>query len=101
MIIKAPEPLTSEHDLKLFECGIDSLDIWLKRRALKNQETGASRIFVVCDESRVVAYYSLASSAIIVNEASGRLRRNMPSPVQQKISMSGLVSNHRHWSQCC
>lgn len=81
MIIKAPAPLTFEHDVNLFQCGIESLDIWLKRRALKNQETGASRTFVACDESRVVAYYSLASSAIIVNEASGRFRRNMPDPI--------------------
>ncbi len=59
----------------------DSLDTWLKRRAKKNQATGASRTFVVCDGWRVVAYYALASSAVAVVETSGRFRRNMPDPV--------------------
>ena len=42
--------------------GIESLDSWLKTKAIKNQESGASRTFVVCNENRVVAYYVLALS---------------------------------------
>ena len=48
---------------------------------MKNQATGASRTFVVCEGNRVVAYYALASSAITVDEAPGRFRRNMPDPI--------------------
>jgi predicted N-acetyltransferase YhbS len=36
---------------------------------------------VVCEDGRVVAYYTLASSAITVGAAPGRLRRNMPEPI--------------------
>ncbi|MDP2828463.1 MAG: GNAT family N-acetyltransferase [Sulfuricellaceae bacterium] len=64
-----------------FVCGVESLDHWLKQRALKNQTTGASRTFVVCDGDRVVAYYALASSAVAVETATGRMRRNMPDPI--------------------
>lgn len=81
MTISAPEPLTDRHDTKLFASGVDSLDSWLKRRALKNQVTGASRTFVVCDGPRVVAYYALASSAITGDDAPGRFRHNMPNPI--------------------
>lgn len=77
----APEPLRKYHDSELFTSGVDSLDIWLKRRALKNQITGASRTFVACIEQRVIAYYALSSSAIAVNETSGRFSRNMPNPI--------------------
>ena len=46
-----------------------------------NQLTGVSRTFVCCDDSKVMAYYSLASSAVMTNAAPGRFRRNMPDPI--------------------
>jgi len=61
--------------------GVESLDRWLKQRAIKNQTTGASRTFVACDGGRVLAYYALASSAVTVGAAPGRFRRNMPDPI--------------------
>lgn len=81
MTIGAPEPLASHHELEQFASGVESLDQWLKRRALKNQATGASRTFVAGKGHRVLAYYALASSAVTVDAASGRFRRNMPDPV--------------------
>lgn len=80
-MISAPEPLHAEHVLSSFCCGVDSLDNWLKKRAMKNQLTGASRTFVSCDGSKVLAYYSLASSTVATSAAPGRIRRNMPDPV--------------------
>ena len=79
--LAAPEPLAVHHDTDAFACGVDSLDHWLKQRALKNQATGASRTFVVCDGNRVLAYYALASSAVAAQVVTGRLRRNMPDPI--------------------
>jgi GNAT superfamily N-acetyltransferase len=64
-----------------FASGVESLDTWLKRRAAKNQQSGASRTYVACEGRRVVAYYSLASGAVTVEEAPGHFRRNMPDPV--------------------
>lgn len=81
MTLCAPVLLTDSHEVETFSCGIDTLDNWLKCRAIKNQKTGASRTFVVCENRRVVAYYALASSAVAIVEASGRFRRNMPDPV--------------------
>lgn len=81
MTLAPPEPLAESHNTESFSSGAASLDAWLKTRALKNQATGASRTFVVCEGRRVVAYYALASSAITVHEAPGRFRRNMPDPI--------------------
>ena len=81
MRLTAPMPLTEWHLTESFSCGSDSLDQWLKRRSLKNQIQGASRTFVVCDETRVVAYYALASGAVTSTDATGRFRRNMPDPI--------------------
>jgi len=80
MTLSPPEPLAVHHSIATFASGMESLDTWLKRRALKNQATGASRTFVAC-EGRVVAYYALASSAVSIIEAHGRFRRSMPDPI--------------------
>ena len=80
-MIQSPEPLTAEHALGGFDSGIASLDDWLRRRALQNQASGASRTFVVCDAGQVVAYYALAASAVAPDAAPGRFRRNMPDPI--------------------
>jgi GNAT superfamily N-acetyltransferase len=81
MTLSAPEPLAAHHDVRPFTSGVESLDHWLKHRALKNQATGASRTFVLCEGPSVRAYYALASSAVVVDAAPGRLRRNMPDPI--------------------
>ena len=81
MTVAAPEPLDSHHNIDSFVSGVESLDYWLTRRALKNQATGASRTFVACDDQRGLAYYALASSAIIVDAAPGHFSRNMPDPI--------------------
>ena len=79
--LSPPEPLADHHDVAAFISGEPPLDDWLKRRARSNQASGASRTFVLCQGTRVVAYYALASGAIAVDTAPGRFRRNMPSPI--------------------
>lgn len=76
-----PEPLANPHELDEFRSGEVSLDDWLRRRARANQVSGASRTYVVCDGSRVIGYYALASGVIAVESAPGRFRRNMPNPI--------------------
>jgi GNAT superfamily N-acetyltransferase len=55
---------------------------WLKRRALGNQSTGASRTFAVTDDAQIVrAYYALAAGAGDHAHVVNTIRRNMPEPV--------------------
>ncbi len=81
MILSAPTPLTLEHDLAPFDCGLAELNEWLKRRALRNQEAGASRTYVTTEANAVVGYYALAAGSIDVTAVPGRFRRNMPNPI--------------------
>lgn len=92
----APQPLSAEHRVDGFACGESSLDEWLRRRALPNQTTGASRTFVVTDDSnQVVAYYALATGAVAHHDASGRIRRNMPNPVPVMV-LARLAVDQRY-----
>lgn len=81
-MLSEPQPLTAVHLLSDFACGESALDDWLKRRALANQLSGASRTFVVVDEEdRVRGYYAMAAGAVSHQLATSAIRRNMPDPV--------------------
>jgi predicted N-acetyltransferase YhbS len=94
----APQPLAEPHRTEGFTSGVTSLDDWLKRRALANQASGASRTFVVCDDHRVIGYSALASGAISIQDASGRFRRNRPDPTSVAI-LGHLAVNHAYQDQ--
>ena len=86
MALQAPILLTATHGLADFDSGVASLDDWLRRRALANQLSGASRVYVVTTEDdRVVGYYALASGALAHVDAPGRLKRNMTDPIPMAI----------------
>lgn len=80
-ITTAPPPLADDHQLSRFDCGNDTLNDWLKRRALKNQANAASRTFVICRDEQVVGYYALASGSVERMAAPKSVARNMPEPI--------------------
>lgn len=83
--LSPPEHLTDAHDVSQFDSGVPALDEWLKKRALQNELSGASRTYVVCQGPVVVGYYALATGAVAQQHATGRVRRNMPDPVPAMI----------------
>jgi GNAT superfamily N-acetyltransferase len=96
--IDAPQPIDAGHRLEDFNSGVAALDDWLRRRALANQASGASRTYVICEERTVVGYYALASGAVDVAAATGRFRRNMPDPTPVAI-LARLAIDRRHHGQ--
>jgi GNAT superfamily N-acetyltransferase len=97
LALSAPQPILDEHDAAGFDCGEASLDDWLRRRALPNQASGASRTYVVCARSRIVAYYCIAAGALAVAGAPGAFRRNMPDPVP--VVLLGRLAVDRGWQR--
>ena len=93
--VGAPEHLTPDHNLSAFDCGHPGLNEWLKNRALRNEESGASRTYVVCAERRVVGYYALATGGVALAGAPGRVRRNMPDPLP--VMILGRLAVDRQW----
>lgn len=94
-MIRAPSLLAAEHDVALFQSGESALDDWLKRRALTNQTSGASRSYVITDERRVIGYYALAAGAVTATEAPGNVRRNMPEPIP--VMVLGRLAVDQEW----
>jgi GNAT superfamily N-acetyltransferase len=50
---------------------------------------------VVCEGRRVMGYYSLAAGSLMPGAATGRVRRNMPSPVP--VVLLGRLAIDRAW----
>ena len=63
-MIEGPQPLNAAHECSAFDCGKAALDDWLKTHALANQIKGFTRVIVVCEGNRVVAFYGLAPTAV-------------------------------------
>ena len=74
--LSPPTPLSNDVDFSEFCSAEEQLDYWLKRRALKNEVTGASRAYVVCDQKRVVAYYAIATDRVMQIESLGKIEKH-------------------------
>ncbi len=95
MGIGAPRPIADTLDFESFDCGDATLNDWLQRRAIKNDSSGASRTFVVCEDNAVIGYYSLAVGAIAREDTSGKVHRNMPDPVP--VMVLGRLAVDADW----
>lgn len=79
--IAGPRLLQADDETLAFDCGVDVLNTWLKRRALLNHLSGASRTYVAMSGKRIAAYYCLSAGSIQHAAATGQIRRNMPEPI--------------------
>jgi GNAT superfamily N-acetyltransferase len=93
--LTAPAPINPEHIADNFACGVSSLDQWLRRQALKNEASGASRTFVVCLAKEIVGYYTLATGSVMRQQAPGKIKRQMPDPIP--VMVLGRLAVHRNW----
>ncbi|HEV7742692.1 MAG TPA: GNAT family N-acetyltransferase [Pseudolysinimonas sp.] len=79
----SPRALTAGDNVVTFDCGEPSLNEWVRSRALKNETTGASRTFVTveAESGDVAGYYCLSANSLALEDAAGRVKRNMPSSI--------------------
>ena len=91
-----PVLLDTTHDTSGFECGDDVLDGWVRRRALRNQRSGSSRVWVVLNgHGRVVAVAAWSTSVLMRSAAPGRLSRDAPDPIPAML-LGRLAVDRRH-----
>lgn len=96
MTISPPEPLTEAHDLSAFDSGQPALDLWLKQRALSNHRKDFTAVMVVQSDSRVVAYYGLAPTAITPSALPRSIRTGQP-PDPIPCLLLGQLATDRRW----
>lgn len=94
-----PRPIGAGDRLDAFDCGKEPLNDFLRQRALKN-EGRASRTYVITsatgdDAGAVVAFYTISTGAVPLEEAPGNVRRNMPNPVPVMV-LGRMAVDRRH-----
>ncbi len=80
------EPIAADHDTQSFDCGSEEQTAWLRRHALRAQQSDTAKVYVVClaASRSVVGYYALAAGSIEHAEAPPRLTKGVgryPVPV--------------------
>lgn len=96
MTISPPEPLNADHDLSRFSCGTPALDVWLKTRALSNQEKGFTAVMVVHEAGRVVGYYGLAPTSVLPSALPRSIRTGQP-PDPVPCLLLGQLATDQAW----
>lgn len=91
-----PTYLTTKHDLEEFKSGEETLDSWLRERALDNMKNAASRTYVICqfNSRKVIGYYALCMGQILGQDVIGSMRRNMPKHIPSVI-LGRLAVDHK------
>ncbi|RZI46764.1 GNAT family N-acetyltransferase [Candidatus Finniella inopinata] len=80
--LSPPAPITEEHRISRFDCGVPSLNEYLKKVAFRDQLAKRARTYVVADDQRVLGYYCLATGAIGHTQAPKEQRKEVdPIPV--------------------
>jgi predicted GNAT family N-acyltransferase len=87
------EPLTPDHDLSGFDCGVPELDAWLVHAAVQAGAMGTARTFVWQDHGRVVAYYALAGHQVVRESVPAKIGRGGPNVIPAVI-LGKLALDH-------
>lgn len=77
-LLRPPELLTEAHDCSGFGCGKPPLNQYIKKYALLNQQNDISRTYVATRDASVVGYYTLAFGSISHDEATRRIKAELP-----------------------
>lgn len=80
MPLSSPIPISAADDLSQFDCGVETLNDWLRRQALRSEGRSA-RTYVVKDRRRVAGYYCLATGAVARSNVPRGIRHGLPDPV--------------------
>ena len=75
------EPLGSAHNRSDFQCGIESLDNYLKKQAKQDVKRRISQAFVASSSkypSTIIGYYTLSTLSIELSELPEDLARKLP-----------------------
>ncbi|WP_220471770.1 GNAT family N-acetyltransferase [Tomitella gaofuii] len=95
---RAPRRLTAAADMSGFRSGSGSLDRWLQRYALANQQSGMATTFVTTPEGspEVVGFYSLVTGGVEHDAAPARVRRGVPRHPVPVIILARLAVHTEH-----
>ena len=82
--LKSPVLLEGSHIAEDFDCGVESLNAYLKKFACINNQNNSARTYAATRNNKVVGYYTLTLGSVTKKESPGRIGKglaNHPIPV--------------------
>ena len=92
--LSAIEKLAKHHDLSSFDCGKPSLNDWLGRFALTNQQNDSARTYILLRAGKVVGYYSLSAGSVRKEESPTRIAKGLARRPIGVILLARLAVDH-------
>jgi len=89
------EKLSKAHDLAAFDCGTESLNAWLKRYALANQQNDSAQTYVLHRKGVVIGYYALTAGSVRPEEAPSRVSKGLAKHPIGVILLARLATDKR------
>lgn len=71
------DKLGGEHDMSAFDCANATLNEWLGKFALTNQQADSARTYVALDGNIVVGYYALTTGSVHKHESPQRIAKGL------------------------
>ncbi len=89
------EKLNSNHEVKGFKWGKHTLDLFLRRHALKNQEADSSQTYIVHRNGAVVGYFSLTVGSVDRKDCPPEITAEMPPDYPIPVILLARLAVHR------
>ena len=96
LLLQSPTLIKKSYDKQTFDCGYESLNVFLQKYALQNDKNNSSRTYVsLCETTKKIAgYYTLTYGSISHAAATSQVKRRMPNyPIPVMILARLAVSN--------
>ena len=94
------EPVSRRHDRKLFDCGDDEVNRFLREQALQDHEKDMSRTMVLIDEAdqtRIIGYHTLAMRQVLQEEIPNdkpKIKRSIPVVLLGQLGVDKAHQGH-------
>jgi GNAT superfamily N-acetyltransferase len=97
LITQKLERKINDKTVRLFRCGNEELDSFIRSRALKQMEMSLSTCFVWMDNDQIVGYYTLSTYAVSRKELPHELIKGMPMYDSYPMILLGRMAVSREY----
>ncbi len=94
------EPLGKQHDRAGFQCGVESLDVYLKTRASQDMRRKANAVFVLVPRetpNRIAGYFTLCAYGLAPGAIPESARKHIPRYPMVSATLLGRLAVSREF----
>jgi GNAT superfamily N-acetyltransferase len=90
------EKLNRSHDVTQFDCGNQTLNLWLVKYAWINQQADSAKTYIALAGTFVVGYYSLTTGSVHKHESPERISKGLANHPIGVVLLARLAVENRY-----